>query len=149
MNISPLGISLIKYFEGFSAEPYRCPAGYWTIGYGHLIPSLEQEKYQMISEVEAEELLRQDVARTEATVRRLIPVALSQGQFDALVSFTYNLGAGALQRSALRQKARRGEHKAAAAEFSRWIYAGGKRLPGLVKRRAAEEKRYQGIDVIN
>lgn len=139
--VSSEGIDLIKRFEGFSATPYLCPAGYWTIGYGHVLKS--RTNGTSITELQAEALLLQDVKNTEGDVRRLIPVALTQGQFDALASFTYNLGAGALQRSTLRQKILRGEHENAVLEFQKWVYAGGRKLPGLVKRRAQEAIFYQ------
>lgn len=151
--VSPEGILLIKRFEGFSATPYLCPAGYWTIGYGHLLKNIPSpaggeglgwgNNTVTITEPQAEALLFQDIRRTESTVSRLIPVALTQGQFDALVSFTYNLGAGALQRSTLRQKVHRAEHENAVLEFPKWVYAGGRKLPGLVKRRAQEAIFYQ------
>lgn len=91
-----------------------------------------------ISEREAERILRQDVQEAERAVLRLINVPLSDGQFDALVSFTFNLGGGALQRSTLRRKLNRAEYDDAVGEFMKWVYAGGRKLNGLVKRRAAE-----------
>lgn len=139
-HITPVGIDLITRFEGFSASPYRCPAGYLTIGYGHVIR--EGETFSRISREEAGELLADDVMVAEEAVLRLVDAPLTEGQFDALVSFTFNLGAGALQRSALRRRLNRREYVAAASEFPRWVYAGGRVLAGLVARREAERQRF-------
>lgn len=147
MKISAAGIALIKRFEGFSATPYRCPAGYRTIGYGHLARA---HTPQQVSEAEAEELLRGDVRLAEAAVARLITRPLRQHQFDALVSFTFNLGAGALQRSRLRRVINRGADSEAPREFMRWIYAQNRPLPGLIARRIEEARIYvenQYIDI--
>jgi Phage-related lysozyme (muraminidase) len=135
-HITQDGIDLIKRFEGFSSTVYICPAGYPTIGYGHLVRS--GESYTEISETEAEELLRKDVESAERAVLRLVNVPLTDGQFDALVSFTFNLGSGAFQRSTLRRKLNRHSYLLAAEEFGRWVWAGGHRLKGLVRRRRAE-----------
>jgi lysozyme len=136
-HITHNGLALIKQFEGFKAEPYLCPGGYWTIGYGHVIKNPKDYPYSLTRD-EALELLAQDVIRAERAVLRLITASLSNGQFDALVSFTFNLGAGALQRSTLRRKVNREEHADVPAEFLRWVWAGGKKLNGLVNRRKAE-----------
>lgn len=141
MNTSPTGIALITRFEGFARVPYRCPAGWMTIGYGHVIRA--GEVLDSIDETSARALLAHDVRAAENAVARLIHVPLTQAQFDALVSFTFNLGAGALQRSTLRRKINRGEHKAVPAELLRWVWANGRKLPGLVRRRAAEGGLYQ------
>lgn len=97
MKISNNGLELIKRFEGFSSKIYVCPGGHKTIGYGHLVRSDEIFTLDEISEVYATEILRDDIEHAEQSVERLIHVPLSQGQFDALVSFTFNLGSGALQ----------------------------------------------------
>lgn len=136
MHASPTGMALIARFEGFSAIPYRCPAGWWTIGYGHVIRA--GEMFDTIEEMAARALLARDVSATEKAVVRLIHVALTQAQCDALMSFTFNLGAGALQRSTLRQKINRGAHEEVPRELMRWVWAGGRKLPGLARRRAAE-----------
>lgn len=142
-HISKDGLDLICRFEGFSPVIYICPAGYPTIGYGHLITEANKEQFlDGVDEDEALDLLRQDVAVAERAVLRLINVPLTQGQFDALVSFTFNLGAGALQRSTLRRKVNREEHDDVPAEFMKWVWAGGRKLKGLVKRRKAEAKIY-------
>lgn len=101
-HITEAGLNLIKRFEGFSPTIYICPAGYPTIGYGHVVLAHEQDQFAAgIMQADATELLRKDVRIAERAVLRLISVPLTAGQFDALVSFTFNLGAGALQRSTL------------------------------------------------
>lgn len=135
-HITQDGIDLIKRFEGFSSTVYICPAGYPTIGYGHLVRS--GESVNEISETEAEELLRKDVESAERAVIRLVKVPLTDGQFDALVSFTFNLGAGAFQRLTLRRKVNRQAHSEVPAQLMRWVWAGGRKLKGLEKRRELE-----------
>ena len=143
-HITQAGIDLIKQFEGFSPTVYICPAGYPTIGYGHVVKPDERERFTSgITPEQAKSLLRQDVQTAERAVLRLITVPLTDGQFDALVSFTFNLGAGALQRSTLRRKVNRGDHANVLAEFRKWVWAGGRKLEGLVKRREAEAVMYQ------
>lgn len=142
-KVSGHGVKLIMKFEGLSATSYRCSAGYNTIGYGHVIQSHEVFD-EPISNEEADRLLRKDMLLAQNGVLRYIKVPLVFYQFDALVSFTFNLGAAALQRSTLRQKINRGEYESAAHEFERWVYAGGKKLNGLVRRRLAESLLYQG-----
>lgn len=140
-HVTQDGIDLIKRFEGFSQTVYICPAGYPTIGYGHLV--WEAERFEQgITEAEAEDFLRRDVLAAESAVLRLIDVPLTHGQFDALVSFTFNLGAGALQRSTLRHKVNRQAHNEVPEQFMRWVWAGGSKLPGLTIRRAAESNIY-------
>jgi len=136
MQISPRGLALIKQYEGFSALRYLCPAGYWTIGYGHVLQTAEAA--HTMNEEEASELLAQDIR----AIMRLVSAALSQNQFDALCSFAFNLGAGALQRSTLRRKINNNEHDCVPAELLRWVYAGGRILPGLLARRRAEGQLY-------
>lgn len=139
-RVHEAGLALIKEFEGFSPVVYRDVAGKATIGYGHLLR--EGEQRQQISEAEAEELLLKDVAVAERAVCRLVQPHLSEGQYAALVSFTFNLGAGALQRSTLRQKVNRGEHDEVPQELLRWVWAGGRRWHGLERRRRAEAMLY-------
>jgi len=144
-NVTDEGLDLIKRFEGFSPIVYICPAGWPTIGYGHVVRDQEREQYEDgIDEEVGEALLRNDVEKSGRAVLRLIRVALDDGQFDALVSFTFNLGSGALQRSTLRRRVNREEHEAAPAEFRRWVWAGGRRLKGLMRRREAEAQLYVG-----
>ena len=146
-HITKEGLDLIKRFEGFSPEIYTCPAGYPTIGYGHLVRDQERERFAGgISREEAEELLKRDVLWAEKGVLRLINVPLMDGQFDALVSFTFNLGTGALQRSTLRRKVNREEHSEVLGEFMRWVWAGGRKLRGLILRRNAEASLYGGAN---
>ena len=140
-HITQNGIDLIKRFEGFSRTVYFCPAGYPTIGYGHVVKPHEDFSAG-IDEAQAEELLRQDAVIAERAVLRLINVPLTDGQFDALVSFTYNLGGGALQRSTMRRKINREEHADVPEQFMRWVWAGGRKLKGLVRRREAESRLY-------
>ena len=142
-HITDEGLGLIKRFEGFEPEVYICQGGWPTIGYGHVVRNDERERFaDGIDEAPAEELLRRDVEVAERAVLRLIRVTLEDGQFDALCSFAFNLGAGALQRSTLRRKVNREEHDAVPAEFRRWVWAGGRKLKGLVRRRMAEAALY-------
>ena len=128
---------MIKHYEGYSRNVYQCPAGLPTVGFGHVV--LAGENFSAgLSHDEAEVLLAKDLRQFERSVLRLITVPLTQGQFDALVSFTFNLGGGALQRSTLRQRLNRGDYEGAASEFPKWVFAGGRKLAGLVKRREAE-----------
>lgn len=142
-HITLSGLSLIKEFEGFSADIYLDAAGLPTIGYGHLLRAGEDKIFRRgISHEAAITLLIKDVEASERAVLRLIAVPLSDGQFDALVSFTFNLGAGALQRSTLRRKVNREDHHDVPAEFRKWVWAGGKKLKGLIRRRHAEALLY-------
>lgn len=139
MRASDILIEAIKGFEGFRAEAYKCPAGVWTIGYGH---TAGVKKGQKVSKAQAEELLRKDLSRTEDYVNKL-GVCKMQGQFDALVDFAYNIGMSALGSSTLIKKIRAGAPTAEIqAQFRRWVYAGKKLLPGLVRRREWEAKRW-------
>ncbi len=145
MRVSWQGLELIRTFEGFSAVPYLCPAGYATIGYGHVV--LAHEVWDRpIDEARGMQLLEKDAQAAEVAVRRLLPNVTAQNGFDALVSFTFNLGAAALQRSQLRQAILRGETEAIAKQWLRWVYAKGRILPGLVRRRQAELALYTQRD---
>jgi len=141
MRTSENGLALIRQAEGLRLRAYKCPAGVWTIGYG---TTAGVKEGQVITKERAEELLRDDVKRFEDQVLRLVKVPLTQGQLDALVSFTYNLGAANLGNSTLLRLLNAGDYKGAAAQFDRWTKAGGKALPGLVKRRAAERALFEG-----
>tara|TARA_B110000503_G_scaffold143206_1_gene243222 strand:- start:3653 stop:4108 length:456 start_codon:yes stop_codon:yes gene_type:complete len=135
------GIELIKKFEGFKNEPYICSGGYLTIGYGHkLLPS---DYYKYVTEEKANLILQKDLLRTERSVLKYINVSLSDDHFAALVSFTFNLGGAALQRSTLRQKLNYGLYKEASKEFMKWVYADGKKISGLVKRRRTEQELFK------
>ena len=142
-SITDAGLNLIQRFEGFSPTIYICPAGYPTIGYGHVVLTGEQLRFDGgVLREEAAELLRQDVRIAESAVLRLITSPLADGQFDALVSFTFNLGAGALQRSSLRKKVNRGEHGDVPVELMKWVWSAGRKLSGLMRRRQAEGALY-------
>ena len=141
MKLSSRGIEVIKYYEGVKKQPYRCPAGLWTIGVGHLIgdgsvlPSNWNRTFT-IGEIDA--LLAKDVARFERGVSRLCPVSMSQGVFDGLVCFSFNLGLGALQRSTVRQKINRGDTEGAVKSLLKYNKASGKVMQGLTNRRKSE-----------
>ena len=137
MITSQEGIDLIKNFEGCRLKAYKCPAGIWTIGYGHTSGVKEG---QVITLEQAEQFLRQDLKRFETSVRNLVIVPIKQNQFDALVSFAYNLGATALSTSTLLKKLNNSDYNCAALEFDRWVYANGNKLNGLIRRRAAEKE---------
>ena len=152
MKISARGIQLIKHWEGVRYRPYICSARLHTIGVGHVLyPDqgrlpldqrdaypLKAEDNRVFSGAEVDGILGADLRRFEVGVAKLFPVGLTQGQNDALVSFSFNLGLGGVQRSTLRQKVLRGEVEAAADEFLKFTRGGGKILPGLVKRRNDE-----------
>jgi lysozyme len=131
----PAGIALVKRFEKLELTAYRCPAGRWTCGYGHIGPDVHEG--MTITEERAEELLRMDLAEAEEPVNRLCP-GLGQNQFDAVVSFVFNLGAGNFSSSTLLRKLREDDVMAAALEFPKWRFATGKPLTGLLRRRFAE-----------
>jgi lysozyme len=138
-HVTGQGLDLIKRFEGFSPTIYICPAGLPTIGFGHVVREFERERFDAgIGQDAGAALLQGDVGVSERAVLRLIQVPLDDGQFDALVSFTFNLGAGALQRSTLRRKINRKEYCTVPAELRRWVWAGGRKLRGLMRRREAE-----------
>ncbi|MBI4968157.1 MAG: lysozyme [Rhodospirillales bacterium] len=146
-HVTEQGLALIKRFEGFSATPYLCPAGWWTIGWGTIHGLFGQPVTAAtppVTEEEAETLLRRDVAVAERAVLRLIAVPLSDVRFDALASFAFNLGGGALERSTLRRKVNREEHADVPDEFRKWVWGGGRKLPGLIRRREAEAVLYVG-----
>lgn len=140
--ISKPGIELIKHYEGLRLEAYCCPAGVLTIGYGHT--GADVAKGKTITLDEAEALLRADLLEFERRVQQIVTAPLTQGQFDALVSFAYNVGIGALQRSTLLRKLNAEDYAGASAEFMRWTKAGAVELPGLVKRRTAEREMFDG-----
>jgi len=140
-SVNDAGLNLVRESEGFRGDAYRCPAGVWTIGYGH---TDGVQPGQRVTREEAEQLLREDLDGSAAHVERLITVALNDNQFAALVSFTFNVGEGNLESSTLWRKLNGGDHDSVPSEMSRWVKAtdpntGQKRtLPGLVRRRAAE-----------
>ncbi|AYQ11336.1 lysozyme [Escherichia coli] len=140
MQTSEKGIALIKEFEGCRLTAYRDSVGVWTIGYGWTQPvdGKPIRAGMTIKQETAERLLKTGLVSYESDVSRLVKVGLTQGQFDALVSFTYNLGARSLSTSTLLRKLNAGDYAGAADEFLRWNKAGGKVLNGLTRRREAE-----------
>lgn len=138
MKTSDRGVNLIKQFEGLRLDSYRCSAGVWTIGYGHTGPDVKEG--QRITKLEADRLLRQDLERFENTVNNTVTVELNQNRFDALVSFTYNVGEEAFKRSTLVGKLNNGEIAEASEEFLKWNKAKGRELVGLTRRREAEQE---------
>lgn len=147
MKTSDKGLSLIQQFEGFSAKPYKCPAGVPTIGYGATYyPDGRRVTMQdrPVTVAQATDMLRSMLASYEAGVSRYVLVPVTQGQFDALVSFAYNLGLSALKGSTLLRLVNARDYAGAAAQFLRWNRAGGKVLPGLTRRREAERKLFVG-----
>jgi lysozyme len=156
MKVSQECINMIKHHEGVRTRGYRCPAFLWTIGVGHVIdPShigvkLDERKNLPIPEGwdrvltmdEVDDILAKDLASFERGVLRLCPTGLTQSRFDALVSFSFNVGLGNLQRSSIRMKHNREDFEGAAEAFMQWTKAGGKELPGLVKRRKDEKALY-------
>jgi lysozyme len=144
--VPKMAIELAKRFEGFerkvkrgtniTAIPYICPAGFWTIGYGHLCDA----QHPPITDAEAEAYLARDLNTALVATLRHCPVLASEpeGRLAAIVDFTFNLGAGRLQTSTLRRRVNQRDWAAAATELRRWVYGGGKVLPGLVARREAE-----------
>ncbi|WP_019561986.1 lysozyme [Caldimonas manganoxidans] len=145
IRVPPQAIDLAKRFEGFHrvpkndpgrAHPYICPAGYWTVGYGHLC----DPKHPQITEAEAEVYLARDLQSALAATLRYCPVLATEpeGRLAAVVDFTFNLGVGRLQTSTLRRRINQRDWVAAGQELRRWVYGGGRILPGLVARREAE-----------
>jgi lysozyme len=156
VKVSKDAIEGIKKDEGVRLRPYRCPALLWTVGVGHVIDpnhirvKLDERKGLAIPDGwdrtltmdEVNDILAKDLVTFERGVLRLCPEGLTQGRFDALVSFSFNVGLGNLQRSTIRMKHNRGEFEDAAESFMAWTKAGGKELPGLVKRRKHERALY-------
>jgi GH24 family phage-related lysozyme (muramidase) len=140
MQTSDKGIALIKQFEGCKLTAYQDSVGVWTIGYGWTQPvdGKSIRAGMTIKQETAERLLKTGLVSYESDVSRLVKVGLTQGQFDALVSFTYNLGSRSLSTSTLLRKLNAGDYTGAADEFLRWNKAGGKVLKGLTRRREAE-----------
>jgi lysozyme len=154
MNVSPKTIEMIKHHEGVRFKPYQCPAKLWTIGVGHVLYpnqgkmpidqrgayALHPEDNRSFSKDEVDGILRADLDRFERGVERFCPVPLTQGMFDGLVSFSFNVGLGTLQRSTLRQKVLRLDKEGAAEELLKYCMGGGKVLKGLQNRRIDERR---------
>lgn len=145
MDVPQAAVELAKRFEGFHrvptndhgrAHPYICPAGYWTIGYGHLC----DQQHPPITQAEAEVYLAHDLATALRATLRYCPVLVvePEGRLAAIVDFTFNLGAGRLQNSTLRRRINQRDWQQAKSELRRWIYGNGRPLPGLITRRNHE-----------
>ena len=148
MNVSKAAIALIKHHEGVRSRPYRCPANLWTVGVGHLIgdgKSLPDSWNRTFTEAEIDGILKSDLRRFELGVHKMLPnVPLRQHEFDAIISFCFNLGLGCFQRSTLRQALLRGDKKAAMESLVKYCRAGGKILRGLQTRRLDEKALFEG-----
>jgi len=148
VNVSKAGIALIKHHEGVRNRPYRCPANLYTVGVGHLIgdgKSLPESWNRTFTEAEIDGILKSDLRRFELGVHKMLPnVPLRQHEFDAIISFCFNLGLGCFQRSTLRQALLRGDKKAAMESLVKYCRAGGKILRGLQIRRLDEKALFEG-----
>ena len=151
-TVPKAAVDLAKRFEGFHrvpkhdpgrAHPYVCPAGYWTIGYGRLC----DPRHPPISETQAEAYLAQDLMTAMQATLRYCPVLSteSESRLAAIIDFTFNLGAGRLQTSTLRRRVNQKDWPGAASELKRWVYGGGRALPGLVLRRQAEARLLRAV----
>jgi lysozyme len=144
--IPDAAVEMVKRWEGFRHQAYLCPANVWTVGYGttRLQGGRPVKAGDTTTKAEAEEALRHDLRRFAAAVDRLITVPLAEHERAALISWTYNVGEGALERSTLRRLLNTGDRAGAANEFRRWNQAGGRVLAGLTRRRADEEALFRG-----
>ena len=143
MKTSEEGVALIRHFEGCRLEAYLCPAGVWTIGYGH---TLDVREGDVIDQEAAEALLIEDLEEFEGYVTSLVEIELKQHQFDALVAWTFNLGPTNLKESTMLNRINYGPLSDVPFQLQRWNRAGGQVLDGLVKRRAAEAALWEGKD---
>lgn len=144
MRTSPQGFDLIKHFEGCRLEVYKCSAGVPTIGWGHTGPDVKPG--MRWTQQQADRALEDDLVKFERAIAEQIKVELTQSQFDALVSFAFNLGPGALFKSTLRKLLNAGDYAGAAGQFPLWNKAAGKVLAGLTRRRLAEQALFRGDD---
>jgi len=147
-KISSDGLLIVKHFEGRELRAYQDSVGVWTIGYGHTSAAGAPQVYAglTITEQQAEDILKKDLELFENGVRDLVKVPINGDQFAALVSFSFNVGLGALADSTLLRKLNSGDYQGAANEFPRWVKAGGQTLPGLVRRRDAERALFLSQD---
>ena len=143
MKTSQYGIDLIKHFEGCELKAYKCPAGVWTIGYGHTKGVEPGDEW---SEDHANHMLEVELEEYEGYVSKYVTAPLGQNQFDALVSWTYNLGGGNLSASTMLKVLNAGEYEEVPNQMLRWNKAGGKVLEGLTRRRQAEGDMFCGKD---
>lgn len=143
-QINSAGLDLVKEHEGFRAKAYVCPASKLTIGYGHVILKHEAHlKTATLSIAQAEGILKKDIGIAERAVEKYISVELSDNQFAALCSFTFNLGAGNLRKSTLLKKLNANDYGSVPGQLNRWVNGGGRKLKGLVRRRADEGVLFQ------
>ena len=144
MKIGAAGIALIKQFEGCRLQAYQDSVGVWTIGYGS---TTDVAPGQIITQAQAEQRLLEDVKHAEACVNGAVTVPLTQNEFDACVSFVFNLGCGNFRKSTLLRKLLDSDYDGASLEFRRWDKAGGQVLAGLTRRRAAEERLFEQTEI--
>jgi lysozyme len=149
VKVSDKLIKLLRHHEGVRNKPYKCPAGLWTVGVGHLIgdgKTLPASWNKTFTNEEIDAILKRDLNRFELGVHKMLPnVRLRQHEFDSLVSFCFNLGLGCFQRSTIRQALLRGDKEAAMESLVKYCRAGGKILKGLQNRRLDERKLFLGI----
>lgn len=145
MKISDSGIALIKRFEGCKLKAYLCPAGVWTIGYGH---TGEVKQGMVWTQQQADDALMQDLQFFESAAYSYVTVPLKQNQFDALVSFAFNCGVGALRKSTLLRLLNAGDYSGAEKQFARWISKGTAAEKGLRRRRKAEALLFSGGETV-
>lgn len=146
LHMSDQGISLLKSFEGLRLAAYQDIGGVWTIGYGHTSAAggMRVDRGLTITHEQAEQMLKDDLARmTYPVIKRWVNVPLTQGQFDALASFTYNLGEGQVSKSTLLKLLNAQDYQGAANEFDRWVYAGNTKVNGLIRRRQNERELFE------
>ena len=143
MKTSIEGLALIKKFEGLELEAYKCAAGVWTIGYGH---TKDVQPGDVWSESHADHMLEVELEEFEAYINDNVTAPLSQNQFDALVSWVYNLGRANLKASTMLKVLNSGDYEGVPAQIKRWNKAGGKVLEGLIRRRKAEALLFVGRD---
>lgn len=136
--INAAGVALVKEFEGCRLTSYQCPAGRWTVGYGHT--GFDVKPSQTITQAEADEFLRRDLIDAAAVVTRAVKAPLNENQRAALVSLCMNIGGGAFSTSSLVKRCNVEAWDEAAREFPRWVHAGGRKLEGLIRRREAERQ---------
>lgn len=140
MIVSDKALTLIKDFESLQLKAYLCPANVWTIGYGH---TRNVRSGDVINPYQAERFLRADLVQIEKDINQLVRVPLTQGQYDALVSFVFNCGTRAFSTSTLLKKLNSRDYEGTANEFERWKYAKGQALAGLERRRRLEKRLFQ------
>jgi lysozyme len=141
MKYSTQGLALTESFEGCRLEAYQDQVGVWTIGYGHTRGVFMGDH---CTQLQAQEWLMQDIAACENDVNTHVKVPLTQGEFDALVDFAFNLGCASLNGSTLLRLLNAGDYHGASEEFEKWDHAGGKVVAGLLRRRLAEEAEFNG-----